>query len=145
MGIRKLDWNDWIQMDSNFLRYHDLKASELKKDLSAHIQYVDDRVTRDACFEVLEELVRYLPHRYPGVFRHQGNLVENVITKETFALPPRKLFHELHCFLLSLNGLLVFYADLERIGSPTEALKMAALMVQDDLILMIENEGELGR
>ncbi|KAK3179131.1 hypothetical protein K4F52_009377 [Lecanicillium sp. MT-2017a] len=113
MGIRKLDWNDWIQMDSNFQRYHDLKTSELKKDLSAHIQYVDDRVTRDACFEVLEELVRYLPHRYPGVFRHQGSLVENVITKETFALPPR---------------------------NPTEALKMAALMVQDDLILMIENE-----
>lgn len=31
MGIRKLDRNNWIEMDSYFLRYHETKASELRE------------------------------------------------------------------------------------------------------------------
>ncbi|KAF4302015.1 hypothetical protein GTA08_BOTSDO10322 [Botryosphaeria dothidea] len=38
MGIRKLDWNDWIEMDANFLPYHATKVAELEKDLPAHVQ-----------------------------------------------------------------------------------------------------------
>ena len=87
MGIRKLDWNNWIEMDSYFLRYHDMKASELKKDINAHVKYVDNAVTRDACFEVYEELVRYLTHRYPGVFQLKDNTLHNTLTEEKFQYP----------------------------------------------------------
>lgn len=38
MGIRKLHWDNWIEMDSYFLRYHDMKAAELKKDFKEHIK-----------------------------------------------------------------------------------------------------------
>ncbi|GLI72179.1 hypothetical protein PoHVEF18_000349 [Penicillium ochrochloron] len=37
MGIRKLSWDNWIEMDSYFLRYHAMKVSELKKDFNAHV------------------------------------------------------------------------------------------------------------
>ena len=66
MGIRKLNWDNWIEMDSYFLRYHDIKAAELKTNFKEHVKYVDNAVTRDACFELNEELVRHLTHRYPN-------------------------------------------------------------------------------
>ncbi|PLN76116.1 hypothetical protein BDW42DRAFT_179381 [Aspergillus taichungensis] len=115
MGIRKLDWNNWIEMDSYFLRYHDMKASELKKDINAHVKYVDNAVTRDACFEVYEELVRYLTHRYPGVFQLKDKTLHNTLTDERFQYPA---------------------------SSPTEAMATAALLVQDDLVIMVENDDE---
>lgn len=87
MGIRKLSWDNWIEMDSYFLRYHDMKASELKKDFNAHVKYVDNATTKDACFELFEELVRYLTHRYPKVFRLEGGKVCNTLTKEIFPFP----------------------------------------------------------
>lgn len=87
MGIRKLDWDNWIEMDSNFLRYHDLKVSELEKDLGAHVQYVDNAVTRDACFEVLEELITYLTRRYPKVFQLNDGTLRNTLTGEKFNYP----------------------------------------------------------
>ena len=90
MGIRKMDWNEWIQMDSYFLKYHELKESELKKDLPAHVQYVDNTVTRDACFELYEELAQFLIHRYPSIFQLDNGFLENAITGERFPFPARK-------------------------------------------------------
>jgi hypothetical protein len=87
MGIRKLGWDNWIEMDSYFLRYHDMKAAELKKEFHEHVKYVDNEATRDACFELNEELVRYLTHRYPKVYRLEGGKVHNSLTSESFAFP----------------------------------------------------------
>ncbi|CAG8307553.1 unnamed protein product [Penicillium nalgiovense] len=113
MGIRKLHWDNWIEMDSYFLRYHDIKAAELKKDFKEHIKYVDNAVTKDACFELNEELVRHLTHRYPKTFRLEGGKVHNGLTGEAFAFPA---------------------------GTPDEALATSALLVQDDLVLMMKND-----
>lgn len=90
MGIRKLDWNEWIEMDSYFKWYHDTKTSELEKDLDSHVKYVDNTVTRDACFEVLEELARYLCHRYPSIFQLKNNNLHNKLTDEVFLWPAGK-------------------------------------------------------
>jgi hypothetical protein len=115
MGIRKMNWNEWIEMDSNFKRYHDTKVSELGKDIDAHVQYVDNDVTRLACFEVLDELTQYLTHRYPDVFQLHGNTIRNLVTGEEFPYPA---------------------------ADPTESMATAAKLVQDDLVLMVENDGE---
>jgi hypothetical protein len=88
MGIRRLDWNHWIEMDSNFLSYHDLKMVELNKDLASHVKYVDNETTRAGCFEVLEELTRFLTHRYPTVFQLKDGRIWNLITGEKFQYPP---------------------------------------------------------
>lgn len=87
MGIRRLDWSNWIEMDSNFLRYHDLKVSELNKDLHSHVKYVDNKVTIAACFEVYEELVQFLTRRYPKIFKLNGNELSNTATGEIFQYP----------------------------------------------------------
>lgn len=113
MGIRKMNWDEWIEMDSNFMRYHDTKVSELEKDLSAHVQYVDNAVTRDACFEVYEELTKYLTHRYPEIYQLNGNVLSNSLTNERFQYPAK---------------------------TPTEAMATAAKLVQDDLVLMVLND-----
>ncbi|KAJ5520854.1 hypothetical protein N7463_001307 [Penicillium fimorum] len=113
MGIRKLHWDNWIEMDSYFLRYHDMKAAELKKEFNEHIKYVDNAVTKDACFELNEELVRHLTHRYPKTFRLEGGKVHNSLTGEAFPFPA---------------------------ATPDEALATSALLVQDDLVLMIKND-----
>ncbi|SCO45423.1 uncharacterized protein FFNC_10281 [Fusarium fujikuroi] len=113
MGIRKMDWNNWIEMDSNFLWYHDIKVSELEKDIDAHVQYVDNGVTRDACFEVLEELTAYLTVRYPKIFRLSNGILRNTLTKEEFKYPA---------------------------STSKEAMTTAAKLVQDDLIIMVEED-----
>lgn len=92
MGIRKLHWNNWIEMDSYFMRYHDMKAAELKKDRDAHVKYVDNAVTKDACFELYEELVKYLTHRYPKIFRLEGRTLHNTLTHEQFEYPASMSF-----------------------------------------------------
>lgn len=87
MGIRGLPWNNWIEMDSNFLRYHDLKVSELNRDLYGHVKYVDNAATRAACFEVYEELAQFVSHRYPTVFKLKDNQLFNTETGEIFRFP----------------------------------------------------------
>lgn len=115
MGIRSLDWNEWIEMDKNFIHYHDVKVSELEKHVDEHIKYTDDETARMACHEVFEELTRYLTHRYPDVFSIQDGHVCNALTGERFPL----------------SGI-----------TPTDAMAQAAKMVQDDLILMIKRDGK---
>jgi hypothetical protein len=137
MGIRKLDWNDWIEMDSNFLRYHDLKASELKKDFASHVKYLDNPVVRDACFEVYEELNEYLIHRYPKVFQNNGKSLRNTLTGEQHPYPASKR----HLSTPNLHDCAAFGTDYQCEGSPEEALSCAALLVQDDLVLMVEEDG----
>lgn len=51
------------------------------------MQYVDHEVARLACFEVFEELTRYLTHRYPEVFQLNGNTLWNTVTGESFQSP----------------------------------------------------------
>ncbi|KAF2850214.1 hypothetical protein T440DRAFT_468575 [Plenodomus tracheiphilus IPT5] len=112
MGIRAMDWNEWIEMDSNFVPYHEAKVAELKKDVDSRVQYVENDVTQLACFEVLDELTQYLTHRYPDVFQLQQGHIHNTVTGERFAYP---------------------------VASPKEAMVIAAKLVQDDLVIMVEN------
>lgn len=105
MGIKKMSWDEWIEMDSNFVPYHDRKVSELEKDVKAHVDYVDNEVTRLACFEVLDELTQYLTHRYPEIFQLEGNTIRNLVTKEEFQYPAG----ELHTFRITVYGVKLSY------------------------------------
>lgn len=136
MGIRRVDWDDLIEMDSNFMRYHDLKAQELKKDFKAHIQYVDNANVRDACCETYEELTMYLTRRYPNIFKLKGGFVHNLATGEQFAFP-----EGIHVYPSIRLALQKSDTNVNRPADPAKALANAALMVQDDLVLMVEEEG----
>lgn len=134
MGIRKMSWDEWIELDSNFLPYHDRKFSELGKDINAHVHYVNNAVTRLVCFEVLEELTRYLTHRYPDVFQLSGNVIRNTVTKKDYPYPASES---------AISNASARRLTKNLLGSPTEAMATAAKLVHDDLALMIDNDGEL--
>lgn len=135
MGIRKLDWDSWIEMDSNYERYHDLKVAELEKDIDAHVQYYDDDVTKDACFEMLEELTRYLTHRYPRIFYLADGVLHNTVTGEKLRYPAG------WCISFPQLVQVLCQADCNS-ESPKEALATAARLVQDDLVLMVKRDGK---
>lgn len=116
-------------MDSNFMWYHDTKVSELEKDIDAHVQYVDNAVTRDACFEVLEELTAYLTARYPKIFQLSDGKLRNSLTGEAFDYPAS--MYTYHVVEFTDNS-----------GNPKEAMATAAKLVQDDLVIMVEEEGK---
>jgi hypothetical protein len=67
----------WIEMDSYFMRCHEVKKAEVEKDLDGHVRYVDNAVTRHACFEVYEEHAKYLVQRYPKIFLLEGTTLHN--------------------------------------------------------------------
>jgi hypothetical protein len=90
MGIRTLNWDEWIEMDKNFIHYHDVKVSELNKCIDDHVQFVDNEKTRAACYEVYEEIVKFLARRYPDIFSIKGNHVHNALTGEAFSLTRSK-------------------------------------------------------
>ena len=113
-----MDWNEWIEMDSNFVRYHDAKVKQLEKNMDGHVAYVDNEVTRLACFEVYEELTQYLTHRYPEMFTLKDGIVRNSVTKEEFPYPA---------------------------ATPKEAMATAAKLIQDDIALMVLNDGNCTR
>lgn len=69
--------DNWIGMDSNFMRYHEVKKAEVEKDLDGHVRYVDNAVTRHTCFEVYEELAKYLVQCYPMIFLLEGTTLHN--------------------------------------------------------------------
>ncbi|GFF64243.1 hypothetical protein IFM47457_00634 [Aspergillus lentulus] len=54
------------------MRYHEVKKAEVEKDLDGHVRYVDNAVTRHTCFEVYEELAKYLVQCYPMIFLLEG-------------------------------------------------------------------------
>jgi hypothetical protein len=41
------------------------------------VRYVDNAVTRHACFEVYEEHAKYLVQRYPKIFLLEGTTLHN--------------------------------------------------------------------
>ncbi|KAL7765632.1 hypothetical protein ACKLNR_003548 [Fusarium oxysporum f. sp. zingiberi] len=92
MGIRKLDWDNWIEMDKYYPRYHDLKASELRKDFKAHVKFLDTPQLRLACFEVYDEMTGYMTERYPKIFTIADGFLRNAGTGEKFAHPPSMSF-----------------------------------------------------
>lgn len=132
-----MTWDEWIEMDSNFIPYHDRKVSELEKDLKAHVDYVDNEITRLACFEVLDELTQYLTHRYPEIFELGGNTIRNLVTGEDFPYPAGE-WQSSRIWPMHLY----FLTDIRLTANPTQAMATAAKLVQDDLVLMVENDGE---
>ncbi|KAF2746973.1 hypothetical protein M011DRAFT_403382, partial [Sporormia fimetaria CBS 119925] len=110
MGLRTMHWDEWIELDNEFPKYHALKAERIlsrgpKCSKTAPEAY-------DGACELLEELCDYLPQRYPSLYRKTDVGVENLITGESFDITARPL--------------------------PEDPMQMAARMIQDDIAIMFE-------
>jgi alpha-1,2-mannosyltransferase len=115
MGLRSMHWDDWIELDNEFLKYHSIKASRIAKRGAKCCKTAPE--ARDAAIELLEELCAYLPERYPSLFQGLGRGrrgVRNLATGETIDIKER------------------LEVDMQ------DPMQVCALLVQDDLAIMIE-------
>ncbi|KAF2457653.1 Alg9-like mannosyltransferase family-domain-containing protein [Lineolata rhizophorae] len=111
MGLRNMDWDDWIEIDNHYPRFHADKARRIEDRGSRCCRTAPEAF--DAACELVEELVDYLPQRYPSLFRRTGEgKMENLYSGERFDVTERPL--------------------------KEDPMQMAARMVQDDLAIMLE-------
>lgn len=110
MGLRKMNFEDWIELDNQFPKFHADKASRILERGDKCCGTAPEAL--DAAYELLEELVAYLSARYPSLYRRTAKGMDNLFTGETFDIVSRPLVED--------------------------PMQMAARWVQDDLAIMIE-------
>lgn len=110
MGLRSMPWDSWIELDSEFPKFHALKASRIatRGDKCCHTA----PEAFEGAIELLEEFCDYLPQRYPSLYQKTEVGMDNLVTGEKFNILQRPLVED--------------------------PMAMCARMVQDDLALMFE-------
>ncbi|OQD78275.1 hypothetical protein PENDEC_c001G03349 [Penicillium decumbens] len=115
LGLRSMKWDEWIELDNHYLKYHADKKKRIEE--RGEKCYGTAPEAMDGAIELLEELCAYLPERYPNMFQKTPTGITNTVTNETFNITQRPL--------------------------PEDPMATAARLVQDDLALMFERpDGE---
>jgi len=107
-----MNWEEWIELDNQYLRFHNIKASRILDGGDWHSR--TDLEAFDGAVELVEEFCNYLPERYPSLYKKTDVGMDNIITRESFDITERPL--------------------------KEDPMQMAARMVQDDLAIMFEKE-----
>jgi alpha-1,2-mannosyltransferase len=110
MGLRTMHWDEWIELDNHYDKFHALKAARIAERGSKCCHTAPEAL--DGAIELLEELVDYLPQRYPSLYKKTNVGMDNVHTGESFNVVERPL--------------------------KEDPMQMAARFVQDDLAIMFE-------
>ncbi|KAK3934520.1 hypothetical protein QBC46DRAFT_399535 [Diplogelasinospora grovesii] len=110
MGLRSVKHTDWIELDNHFPRYHADKARRIQE--RSHRCCKTAPEAYPAAVELLEELVTYLPARYPSLYLRTDVGIHNLWSDEKFNITQRPL--------------------------PEDPMQTCARLVQDDLAIMIE-------
>lgn len=110
MGLRTMQWDDWIELDNHYLKFHADKARRIEERGEKCCRTAPEAY--DGAVELLEELCDYLPQRYPTLYRKTVVGLDNLATGETFNILQRPL--------------------------PEDPMAMCARLVQDDLAIMFE-------
>lgn len=115
LGLRSMKWDEWIELDNHYLKYHADKKKRIEERAEKCCSTAPEAM--DGAIELLEELCAYLPERYPTMFQKTPTGITNTVTNETFNITQRPL--------------------------PEDPMATAARLVQDDLALMFERpDGE---
>lgn len=116
MGLRPLpSWSDWIELDNDYPKFHAEKSHRISERGSRCCKTAPEAY--DGAFELLQELVNYLPARYPTLYRKTAVGMENLWSGESFNTIERPL--------------------------KEDPMQMSARMVQDDLAILFEKpDGE---
>ena len=110
MGLRQLDFDQWIELDNHYPKFHADKKRRLEERVEKCVHTHPDAYP--AAIELLEELTDYLPARYPSMFKRTAVGIDNMWSNESFNIIERPL--------------------------KENPMAMCARLVQDDLALMIE-------
>ncbi|ODV95553.1 hypothetical protein PACTADRAFT_34118 [Pachysolen tannophilus NRRL Y-2460] len=112
MGIRSMDWNEWIELDNEWQKYHDLKLHRIATKNEQ--LYGTEPEARPAALELLNEFYQYLPNRYPKLFKQTTIGLDNLVTGESFNFFDHPL--------------------------QEDPMLMIAKLIQDDIAVMVEAE-----
>lgn len=110
MGLRRMPWDEWVELDNQFQYFHGEKARRLA-DIGRKCARTEPEAL-EAAYELLEEFSDYLPQRYPSLFKRTTVGIDNLLTGEHFNIVERPL--------------------------QEDPMQMAARLVQDDFALLIE-------
>jgi alpha-1,2-mannosyltransferase len=105
-----MPWEDWVELDNHWPSYHRQKQERLAERADRLVMV--DAKARDAAQEALELLSKYLTKRYPSLFRYTSDKEESIEITTTREVYP--------------------------IANSDDPLKSAALLIQDDLAIMME-------
>lgn len=87
MDVRRLDVENWLTVDKNYMDEHEVRSQLLEKEKSKVLQCLPE--SYDACIEALEEVVEFLCQRFCNVFEQKKcgdeTTVHNKMTGETFS------------------------------------------------------------
>ena len=115
-----MHWDEWIELDNHYLRFHADKTRRLAEPGRAskcvQVDTQDPRVY-DGTLELLEELTAYLTERYPSMFARTPVGLDNLLTHESFDTRPAHL---------TVNG------------TKESPMQLCARLIQDDLAIMFE-------
>lgn len=110
MGLRKMDFAEWIELDNEYLSFHAQKAARIPERGEKCCYTAPEALP--AAYELLEELADYLPARYPTMFKRTKVGIDNLATGERFDILARPLVED--------------------------PMAMAARWIQEDLAIMVE-------
>lgn len=86
MDIRKLDVQNWLTLDKNYMEEHAVRDDLLREKRDKVLQCLPE--SAQACQEALEEVSEFLCERYPNMFQKlvQGDRtsIQNYMTGERF-------------------------------------------------------------
>jgi hypothetical protein len=94
MGLKRLDHNNWLTLDSNYVPEHILRSTILSTSKAQVLQCLPE--SEHACHEVLSLVSNFLVARYPQHFSLLPNpasaigatCIRNHLTNETFPIGP---------------------------------------------------------
>ncbi|VDC06240.1 unnamed protein product [Peniophora sp. CBMAI 1063] len=126
MGIRNMNWNDWIELDSQFLEWHRIRSERITARGSQLIHVLPDRPivrgAQPAAEELVQELSEFLVRRYPSMYsvtRDESVDGWNGAGKvTTVTILPTK----------------------ETYDVSVEPMRVAALLIPDDLAILIKGQ-----
>ncbi|KAK3321806.1 hypothetical protein B0H66DRAFT_181178 [Apodospora peruviana] len=110
MGLRSVKHTDWIELDNHFPRFHADKARRIKERADKCCLTAPEAYP--AAVELLDDLVDYLPARYPSLYRRTAVGIDNLWSGESFNTTRKPLAED--------------------------PMLTCARLVQDDLAIMIE-------
>ncbi|KAF9468807.1 hypothetical protein BDZ94DRAFT_542554 [Collybia nuda] len=142
MGIRSMPWDEWIELDNQFEIYHRIRAHRIRTRGMGAICVLPDNPGvvesgATAAVEVVHELAEYLSRRYPTTFkvsRHLDDSPDAISSKYGWegARPIRTIT------IIPLSATYDIPLNTDESRAAERALEVAALIIQEDLALMIE-------
>lgn len=113
MGIRSLNFKEWIELDNDWMKFHKRKQERMAQENAEELWAVDPRA-EDAAYETLELMVDFLPARYPTLFERTDTGIRIIPTDEVYETTARP--------------------------TPVNPMVIVANLIQDDVAIMIEGD-----